>query len=63
MLRSIAEYADEIRASANMNFVRWPVHYSGENVAETGRSFSANVEYLSSFIQRRAAFLDDNWLK
>ena len=63
VLRSIAEYADEIRASANMNFVRWPVHYSGENVAETGRSFSANVEYLSSFIQRRAAFLDDNWLK
>ena len=62
-LRSIDEYAAQIRASADMNFVRWPIHYSGENVAETGRSFSANIDYLKSYIERRMAFLDDNWLK
>ncbi len=60
-LRSIDEYASEIIESANMNFVRWPIHYTDENVARTGRSFEANIDYLKDFIQKRFGFLEENW--
>lgn len=60
-LRSIDEYASEIKESANMNFVRWPIHYTDENVARTGRSFEANIDYLKDFIRKRFSFLEENW--
>lgn len=62
-LCSIDEYADEIRKSAEMNFVRWPIHYTDDNVAETGRNFEANIDYLKTWIKSRRKMLDENWLK
>ena len=60
-IKSIDEYAAEIEDSANMNFVRWPIHYSNTNAAHTGKSFSANIEYLKDFIAKRRTYLNKVW--
>lgn len=60
-LRSIAAYATEIEKSAAMNFILWPMRQSSDNIAHTGKSFKANIEFLKDFIAKRYAFLDGEW--
>ena len=60
-LRSIAEYAAGIEKSAAMNFLLWPMRQSSDNIAHTGKTFKANIEYLTSYIAKRYAFLDGEW--
>jgi len=60
-LRSLDEYAQELNASAAMNFARWPIFNSPNWQVETGKDYPANIAYLKSFIEGRMAFLNENW--
>ncbi len=60
-LRSVAAYADAIRESAEMNFTLWPMRQSSDNIANCGKTFQKNVDYLQNFIEKRLAFLDETW--
>ena len=61
-LRSIDAYVEDIRQSAEMNFVRWPMLKHTSAVAKTGYTFDMNIDYLKNFITERKAFLDGLWL-
>ena len=61
-LRSLEEYADEIRLSTDMNLIRWPRAKKPNTVAQTGYTFDENVDFLKSFISERMQFLNDLWL-
>ena len=60
---SLDEYAAEIAASAEMDNIRWPISKNRATNfnTKTGSTPSANVGYLRSFIERRLAFLDEQW--
>ncbi len=60
-LLSIKQYAENIRASANMNFIRWPMKQSSNNSAKTGKTYDANIDYLTNFISERYDFLQEKW--
>ena len=60
VLMSLDEYAERVRASAAMNFIRWPI--DGEENTDTGADFEENVEYLRTFITKRRQWLDTQWL-
>ena len=61
-IQTLASCAEEIRASAEMNFIRWPIDYSyHRQVQSTGGSYQENVDFLSDFLRRRAAFLNESW--
>ena len=60
-LRSIDSYAEDIRSSAEMNFIRWPMKTSSTNIANTGKTFQANVDFMRRFISKRCAWLDKQW--
>ncbi len=60
-IRSIDEYVEEIRTSAEMNFVLWPIRESKKNLAKCGDTFDENVEYVKNFLERRQAFLEGEW--
>ena len=60
-LLSIEEYAAQVETSAAMNFVRWPMKQSSENIASTGKTYPANIKYLTDFIQKRFDFLNEEW--
>ena len=55
-LRSLDEYAEGIRDSAEMNFRRWGVSKSTD--AAAGSSFGNAVAYLKKWIAERTAFMD-----
>ena len=52
--------ADEIEASANLNFIRWPILNTRvhQNVSALG-SFDAEVDVLRSYIPARLAWIDN----
>ena len=63
-LLSVDEYAENLRASANMNFIRWPMltfTADSENVARTGYTYDDNITYLKNFISSRRDFLQTQW--
>ena len=62
-LKSLDEYAEEIRASADMNFIRWPISANPSTAAKTGATFSLNITYLKNFIAERYDFLCGEWGK
>ena len=62
-LKSIEEYAAAIEKSAAMNFIVWPMRQSSENIARCGKTFKANIEYLTNYISKRYDFLDSEWGK
>lgn len=61
-LLTIQEYADEIRASADMNFVRYPIFNSGTTKVRSGKDYPENIAYLHNFVSRRLDFLAGYWL-
>ncbi len=60
-LRSIDDYAQEITASAAMNYTRWPVFNASDRPAKTGRNYAENIDYVKNFLTLRMAFLQENW--
>lgn len=62
-LLSLDAYAAEIQASAAMDNVRWPIsqHRATNFNAQTGNDPAANVRYLRNFMEKRLAFLDQQW--
>lgn len=62
-LLSIGQYAEQLRASADMNFIRWPMKQGSANFASTGKTYDANIAFLTNFIARRYEFLQKEWGK
>ena len=59
VLRSIDEYAESIRRSADMNYALWGV---GKSTYETaGKSFDHAVDYLKRWIEARTAAMDEKY--
>ena len=62
-LKTLDAYAEEIEASVAMNYVDWDplsIISSGTDVlSNTGLTFEENMDYLTSFIVRRAAFMTE----
>ena len=44
-----------------MNFTLWPMRQSSENIARCGKTFKANIEYLTNYISKRYDFLESEW--
>lgn len=63
ILLSIDRYTEQFRASADMNFIRWPISKSGapKNNKRTGLTFDENITFLKNVIEKRYAFLDEKW--
>lgn len=62
-LKSLQAYADEIKACAAMNFVRWPVFNVKSRLAKTGENYQENIDYLYRFFEGRLAWLSEQWLQ
>lgn len=62
-IRSIDEYAEEIKKSVRMDRIRWPrkSKRSADSAAWTGGSFEENIKYLKDYLQKRRDFLDQAW--
>ena len=62
-LRSLAEYTNDVEKSASMNFIRWPIvsSYGRTNTKRTGKTFEANIEFLTKTIRDRRDFLSGRW--
>ncbi len=60
-IKTLNEYAKELEASANMNFVRWRVLNHNSRAVKTGATYEENIEYLREWIKARTEFLDTCW--
>lgn len=60
-IRSVAEYGEEIRQSAEMNFVLWTIKSIEGRHKGTGHNFSSAVVFLQDYAGRRAAWLDQSF--
>lgn len=58
MLRSLAEYENELSCSAAMNAVRWPLNYAKKYSLHRGYNFESSIRLLGDFLEKRMAFLD-----
>ena len=56
-LKSLDAYREEIAASADMNYHRWPVSKDATEKAARG-SFDSAVAYLEKWIAARTAAMD-----
>lgn len=61
ILLSVEAYADGIRDCAAMNFVRWPVFNIKARLVRTGADYQENIDYLTTFLRKRMAFLEREW--
>ena len=61
VLRSIDDYAEAIRDSAEMYFVRWPRKKKPSTVAQTGHTFQMNIDYVKQFLTDRYDYLNREW--
>lgn len=61
----LLEWEEEIKASAQMNFVRWNIEeiYSRNSITRTGDTFEECVEALRDYIRKRTEFLSSQWLE
>ena len=57
----LSEIAEELSASAGMNFKRWNIFNAVNRAVKTGATYEENVEYLTDWIRRRVAYLDTQW--
>ncbi|MBQ8537824.1 MAG: CotH kinase family protein [Clostridia bacterium] len=61
-LRSVASYAEEIEASAAMNYRRWGYNKVHERYESAGKTFEESVQYLQEFLGRRLENCNKRWL-
>ena len=62
-LRSVDYYAEAIRDSAAMNFTLWPMRQASDNIANCGKTFQKNIDYLKNFVEKRMEYLNQEWGK
>ena len=60
-VKSLSEYAEEIRASERMNRMIWPNRAYTSKGVRVSDSLDGNVEILRDFIAARKAYLDGIW--
>jgi len=60
-IRSVTEYGEEIRHSAEMNFVLWTIKSIEGRHKETGHNFQSAIDMLEEYAGRRAAWLDQSF--
>ena len=61
-LKSIAEYAADIKDSAEMTFQAFPISKkSTSNLANTGDTFDKNIAFLTNYLTERRDFLNEEW--
>ena len=60
-VRSLEAYAQELSASAAMNFARWRIFNSPSRAIQTGADYEENIGYLKTWIAARMEFLDGAW--
>lgn len=60
-ISSIDDMASGIRASADMNYIRWPVFNISGRAVKTGADYDENLTYIKDFIRARAEYLDGLW--
>lgn len=60
-VKSLDAYAQELSASAEMNFVRWRVLNHQTRAVKTGATYEENISYLKNWIEARMAYLDKAW--
>ena len=53
--------AEEMSASAGMNFKRWNIFNAVNRAVKTGATYEENIAYLTEWIRSRVAFLDTVW--
>ena len=59
VLQPLAEVENELRTSAELNFLIWPgCLYHSVTGVQSGVDFETSVDYVENFLTRRAAFLD-----
>lgn len=58
VLRSLAQYQEEVSRSAEMNAVRWPPKYGKQYSIRNGYNFHDSIKYMNSFLLKRMAFMD-----
>ena len=57
----LSQIAEELSASASMNFKRWNIFNAVNRAVKTGATYEENVEFLTDWIRRRVSFLDTQW--
>ena len=57
---TLSEREDTLKASAAMNFTRWPVLAAPWPV-QTGTTFDENYTYLNNWLVKRMDYLDSIW--
>ena len=62
-LKTIDEYTENIRNSAELNFNRWNILGTTTTLVETGKTFNENIDYLKNFIKNRINYLDKYYNK
>ena len=62
-LKSLDEYQNAIRKSAEMNYVLFPYLKKERGVLQTGETFQENIDYLRSFINDRMEYLNREWIE
>ena len=60
-IRTLDQYAKELSASAEMNFLRWRIFNHETRAVKTGADYLENIEYLRRWIRARMAYLDTAW--
>ena len=57
-VKNYLSYVNDIEAAADMNFKRWQIMNNNMTGADTGKSYSANTDYLLSFMNARYDFMN-----
>lgn len=60
-VHTLDAYAEELSASAAMNFERWRVLNHSSRAVKTGATYEENIEYLRQWIKERIEYLDTRW--
>ena len=60
-LRSLADYAESIRDSYEMNVTRWPRLPNPSGIVNTGNTLDKNIAFLADFLTARLDFLSGEW--
>ena len=57
-LKPFAEYYENIKTAADMNFTRWQILGSSYTGKDTGKTYYQNMMFLQNFLCDRKAFMD-----
>lgn len=61
-LRSLDEYADQIRQAMKLNLSRWPIVISSSYPGSYTTDYQGNINLMKKYLRERRAWLDSQWL-